>query len=139
MGAWRHGEYVGSAKPKTSSPCPHAPMVIREICYSDFVLQRLTMSALLALLLLGASVPAFAQTGSATATLTGTVVDPDGGFVPGVSVVAKNQGTGQTYPALTNAKGVFSLPALPPGSYTVTISMTSFKTIEMPDVRVSTA
>src|SRR6188474_1564274 len=89
---------------KHPTPCPHAPMVIREICYSDFVLQRLSMSLLLALLLLGASVPAFAQTGSATATLTGTVVDPDGGFVPGVSVVAKNQGTGQTYPALTNAK-----------------------------------
>ena len=72
------------------------------------------------------SAPAFAQ-GSATSSISGVVLDSAGGAIPGVTVVAKNE-AGATFETVTNAEGVFSIPALSAGTYTVTASLTGFKT-----------
>ena len=66
--------------------------------------------------------PAFAQTSS----LSGVVVDSNGGVLPGVTVVVKSVATGTTYDAVTNTEGVFSVPALDAGAYTVTASAASW-------------
>ena len=62
-----------------------------------------------------------------TATLTGTVADPSGAILPGVTVIATNQGTQIAYSSEANASGVYTIPFLPVGTYVVTAEMTGFK------------
>lgn len=93
---------------------------------------------LLALVLAAAAaVPALAQ-GTAATSLAGTVVDTGGGVIPGVTVVVKNNATGATYETVTNTSGAFSVPALDAGTYTVTVSLSGFKTSVINDVRLVT-
>jgi hypothetical protein len=81
------------------------------------------------------SAPAFAQGGS-TSSISGTVVDRDGGAIPGATVVVKNE-AGATFDTVTNTEGVFSVPALTAGTYIVTVSLTGFKTAVIGDVRIA--
>jgi hypothetical protein len=61
--------------------------------------------------------PLFAQ--KITGTITGVVTDPQGAAVSGAEVTAKNEGTGATRAATTNASGVYVVPDLSPGNYEV--------------------
>lgn len=83
-----------------------------------------------------ASATAWAQTGGSTSTLTGTVVDSDGGVIPGATVEVKNNATGVVNSVVTNTSGVFSVPGLNPGTYTVTAALSGFKTSVVSDVRL---
>jgi Carboxypeptidase regulatory-like domain/TonB dependent receptor len=89
-----------------------------------------------ACLLLCATTAAWAQTGGSAATLTGSVVDNDGGVIPGATVEVKNNATGVVESVVTNASGVFSVPGLNPGTYSVTVSLSGFKTSVVSDVRL---
>ena len=62
-----------------------------------------------------------------TATLTGTVADPSGAVIPGVTVSAINQGTRLRYTAQTADAGVYKIPFLPPGAYVVEAELSGFK------------
>jgi len=66
--------------------------------------------------------------GSVTSTLTGTVLDTSGGAIPGATVVIKNSGTGVTTETVSSSQGTFTAAALLPGTYSVTVSLTGFKT-----------
>ena len=90
-----------------------------------------------ACLLLCATTAAWAQTGGSTATLTGSVVDSDGGVIPGATVEVKNNATGVVESVVTNAAGVFSVPGLNPGTYSVTVALSGFKTSVVSDVRLT--
>lgn len=59
--------------------------------------------------------------------------------MPGASVAVKNNATGVVINTLTNNTGVFTVPAIEPGVYTITISLSSFKTAILNDVRVLAA
>ncbi len=96
---------------------------------------RLIRYVMLALMLAFASTPAFAQ-GSSASSLSGAVVDADGGAIPGATVVVKNNATGVTVEAVSNSTGRFSFAALDAGTYTVTVSLTGFKTYVANDVRL---
>jgi hypothetical protein len=87
----------------------------------------LLRSALLASALLGAATPAWAQGGSARSTLSGTVLDTGGGVLPGATVVVRNVATSVETTAATNSTGVFDVPALDAGRYTVTVSLDGFE------------
>ena len=89
----------------------------------------------LAFLLILSSTPAFAQATSG-ATLSGSVVDADGGVIPGATVVVKNNATGVAAETVTNSTGQYSFPGLNPGTYTLTVSLTGFKTFVANDVRL---
>jgi hypothetical protein len=93
---------------------------------------RYGLAALLMLVLLFAAIPAPAQMGSAA--LTGKVADSSGLVVAGVSVTATNVATDVGYPATTNDDGIYSLPALAPGTYRITVEKQGFQRIVKPDV-----
>ena len=65
-----------------------------------------------------------------TGTIAGFVSDPSGAALPGVQVSAVNRDTGQSRNATTSPEGVFSAPALPPGSYDVVAVAPGFNRIE---------
>src|SRR5438477_7764328 len=73
----------------------------------------------IAVLVSVASLPAFGQ--AITGTLRGTVTDPNGGVISGATVTAKHQGTGVSFPTTSNGEGLYVIPNLPPGNYTVTV------------------
>src|SRR5690348_8668530 len=58
-------------------------------------------------------------TQSATATLSGTILDQNGAVVPGVTVTVTNKGTSAQRQATTNEDGYFTIPLLPPSTYLV--------------------
>ena len=64
------------------------------------------------------------------ATLYGVVQDSSGGILPGVTVTVTHQGTTLTRETVSDARGEFTLPALPPGAYTIKIELSGFKTYE---------
>jgi hypothetical protein len=79
---------------------------------------------------------ASAQSASTKSSLSGIVVDSGGGVIPGATVVVKNNATGVAINTVTNSAGAFSVPALDIGTYTVTVSLTGFKTFVITDVAV---
>src|SRR5262249_11371383 len=74
----------------------------------------------------------FAQ--GVSSTLSGLVTDSGGGILPGVTVVVKNNSTGVSQNTVTNSSGVFLVPAIDAGTYTVTVSLSGFKTGVVKDV-----
>src|SRR5581483_6448956 len=84
-------------------------------------------------LLLAASL-AFAQ--SDLANVSGVITDPSGSAIPNAKVNLKNQANGQTREATTNESGVYSIPSVPPGMYTITVEASGFKKFESKDNKV---
>jgi hypothetical protein len=62
------------------------------------------------------------------ATLTGTVTDASGAVVPKAEVKAVNVETGSIYTAKASDAGVYYIPYVVPGTYTVSASADGFKT-----------
>ena len=98
--------------------------------------RRASIAATLLCLLVHPVSPAFAQ-GSSTASISGVVVDAEGAVVPGADVMVKNVATGETFTTVTSDKGVFSVPALITGTYSVMVSLTGFKTAVLNNVIVN--
>jgi hypothetical protein len=64
--------------------------------------------------------------------ITGTVTDQSGAVVSDATVTIKNVDTGKTATAKTNSSGVYRLPLLKPGPYTVTVNQTGFQSVNVP-------
>jgi hypothetical protein len=60
--------------------------------------------------------------------ITGTVTDGTGAIIPGTQVTVTNTATQQARTATTNDAGVYSIPFLVPGGYTVRAGKSGFKT-----------
>src|SRR5437867_4778626 len=71
-----------------------------------------------------------------TTGITGTVVDGTGAVLPGVDVTATDQDTGTVRRAATNAEGYYVFQSLKPGTYTISASLTGFKTAVVKDRKV---
>lgn len=78
---------------------------------------------LVASMVLVATGPLLAQ---ATATISGRVIDQAGAVLPGVSVTVTNVATGAVRDTVTNAEGLYSVPALNPGLYSVRAELVGF-------------
>jgi Carboxypeptidase regulatory-like domain len=63
---------------------------------------------------------ALAQTD--TGRIVGTVMDQNGGIIPGATVTVKNNRTDEERIAVTTAEGQFSIPALKASDYNVTVT-----------------
>ena len=69
-----------------------------------------------------------------TADLSGIVLDPSKLAVPNAQVVVQNAETAATRTALSNQQGSYSVLALPPGRYNITVEANGFKTIHQEGV-----
>lgn len=69
----------------------------------------------------------FAQQ-AATATLRGTIVDPQGSVVAGAGVAATQKATGLKRETTSNDEGVYNLSNLPPGEYDLRFEAKGFTT-----------
>ena len=81
----------------------------------------------LILLSLFALVSSFAF-GQQTGSISGRVTDSDGGALPGVTVEASAPVLPQPRVTTTEMNGDYRLPALPPGDYTLTFSLSGMQT-----------
>jgi hypothetical protein len=100
---------------KTEKPRRQAGPVVRRIL------------VLLACASLATQFAALAQT---TGTIEGTVTDPDGAPLPGVSVELASPSLQGTRTATTSGNGRYRFPSLPPGSYRVTASLPGFGRVQ---------
>ncbi len=82
------------------------------------------------------SVPVFAQT---RGTLSGTIQDPSGAIVPGVSVTIRNTQTGEEFTAVSDSVGVYKFPSIPLGTYNLTAQPAGFKKYEMQGIVIQVA
>ena len=103
-------------------------------------MRRLLLTiSLAALAIVAGAGLAFAQAGTTRTTLSGLVVDTGGAVVPGATVEVKHVATGVVTTVTTNATGAFIVPTLDAGIYSVTVSLTGFKTIVLTDVELISA
>src|SRR5229473_6664254 len=72
-------------------------------------------------------------------TILGTVTDPSGAVVAGAMVKVKNVATGLERTAATSGDGSYSVPELPIGTYSVTVTQTGFQTFVVTGVAVDVA
>ena len=68
-------------------------------------------------------------------TIRGTVVDPQGGAVPGAAVLITDEATGVPRAVDTDAEGRYEATNLKPGTYRVEVVTPNFKKFEQTGVR----
>ena len=74
----------------------------------------------------------------ALGTVAGTVKDASGAVLPGVTVEAASPALiEKVRTAVTDGTGQYSIVNLPPGTYTVTFTLTGFSTVKREGVEVS--
>ena len=98
-------------------------------------LQLLGYSPFLALLtvlvLVGASLPVWGQTGS-LGTVTGVVTDPSNAVVPDATVTLKDKATSTVQTLTTNSSGRYTFLNVKPGDYEVTVTKAGFSKVTIP-------
>src|SRR5258706_3458663 len=93
---------------------------------------RHTLQALIACLVLSASLPAQVS----TAELAGVVTDASGGSVSGAKVTITNRETGLSREAATDQLGGYIFTLLPPGVYNLTVEAPGFKKFVQNDAQL---
>jgi hypothetical protein len=109
--------------------------VFRSVEFSPFMRTALLLAAL-AIALTAAS-PARAQ--EFRGSIKGQVTDPSGAIVAGAKVTAVRGGTQDFYTGTTNGAGDYSIPYVPPGSYSITVEAPGFKKISQEGVILDVA
>src|SRR5262244_2954485 len=86
-------------------------------CRMFRIARALTVSLLFALSFV---TPARAQVGG---SISGTIKDPSGGVIPGVTVTATNTTLGTMFNTITDGQGLYSFPKLPVARYELTMQI----------------
>jgi len=90
------------------------------ICFASFFV--LVVSAL-----------AFGQ----TANVVGQVVDETGAVLPGATITLENVDTGMLRTTVTSERGLYSIRAVPPGNYQITVELEGFETITQTGLKLT--
>jgi hypothetical protein len=93
------------------------------------VANRLAVCSVLAVL--ASCVMLAAQNVVLTGALSGRVTDPSGPVVRGASVVVQSLATGVQQFAETNHSGLYRLPVVMPGAYSITASVKGFRDVQV--------
>ena len=99
---------------------------------------RLGICESFALIAFAGGPPVYAQ-GGATATLSGTVTDPSGAVLPGVTISAKHLATGVVTTSVTNSQGAFTMAGMAVGVYEISSSLEGFKTAVIKSLNLTSA
>ena len=67
----------------------------------------------------------------------GVVSDPSGAVIPGATTVLKNDATGVDITRVTNSEGRYFFDYVDPGTYTLTVELTGFKTAVQKNIVVA--
>jgi carboxypeptidase family protein len=89
-------------------------------------------SVVLSVLCLFAAASVSAQ--SSSVTLSGSVVDENGAVVPDTEITVLNLATSFRRETVTNDEGYFTVPLLPPGTYSLTAMRDGFKAVAVSDI-----
>ena len=92
-----------------------------------------------AALALAALLPNTASAQAVAGTISGTVVDPQGQVIPGATVTIIAEATSDTRVGVSDESGNFLVTNLLPGSYTVRITMDSFRAYERKNIVLTAA
>ena len=98
------------------------------------MLSQLRSLAGAALLIVAASVPAFAQ--EQGGSIQGVVKDSSGAVLPGVTIEARSPSVVGVSTAVTDSHGEYRFPALPSGVYEVTATLTGFADRKFPNTQL---
>src|SRR5580704_9447919 len=90
-----------------------------------------------ALVACAVSMSPLCQGQSDSATLGGVVEDQSGGVLPGAHLLVTNVETKAVRKISTNQSGVFSVPGLNPGNYTIRVQHPGFDDVEVNDVTLN--
>jgi Carboxypeptidase regulatory-like domain len=71
-----------------------------------------------------------------TGTILGNILDASGAAIPNAAITVTNQDTGVVRNAASTSNGVYNIPSLLPGKYTVQASAQGFNPVEVKDVVV---
>src|SRR6266513_1110293 len=80
------------------------------------------------LIFLGAMLALPVLAAAQAAALTGTITDSTGGVLPGVTVVAINEASGNQFESVTDGRGIYRIPARV-GMYRITAQLTGFSIV----------
>ena len=83
------------------------------------------------------SAPALTDAQTLYGSITGTVNDPQGAALPGVTVTAVNTGTSLKLEQVTDGTGNFTFRNLPPGTYELTAGLEGFKELKQSGLPVT--
>ena len=87
------------------------------------------LRVLRSLLLLAVFIPALPAYSQQTGAISGKVIDTGGGVLPGVTVEARANVLPVPRVTTTGANGEYRLPALPPGTYTLTFVLSGMQNV----------
>jgi len=87
---------------------------------------------LLPALILATVAPAFAQ--AASASISGTITDSQGGVLPGVTLTVQNAESGVVRTSVSEADGKYRIAGLNPGRYNLTADLTGFQVVAVKDI-----
>src|SRR6266566_4928403 len=71
------------------------------------------------------------------ASLQGTVYDPSGGFVPGAAIEIRNAEQGAVRALITDDKGRYREPLLPPGEYELRVKVAGFQPVVLKGIKLT--
>ena len=74
------------------------------------------------------AIPVLVLAQAESGQIAGTVTDQNGGLVPGASVMARNEKTGEERTATSTSDGTYIISSLKPSVYTVTVTSTGLAT-----------
>jgi outer membrane receptor protein involved in Fe transport len=77
----------------------------------------------------------FAQTSKGV--IAGTVTDASGAVIPGANVVAKSKDNGAVRSVTSGATGSYRMEAVEPGTYTITVKIHGFQTLNFDNLKVA--
>lgn len=81
-------------------------------------------------------IPGSAVADELYARVRGTVTDPSGAVLPGVTLKVTNTATGAYKEATSNQDGTFEFPNLSPGTYSLSASKGGFNTYQLAEIRL---
>ena len=96
--------------------------------------RRIISLLMLAAMLTSSIAVSYAQT--ATATIVGTVLDPQGAVVANANIVARNVDTGLERSTKSTSEGLYRFESLPPGVYDIRVESQGFGKSEVKEVKL---